>query len=64
MLKKKKNLLPKTAGGKRENAGRKKDEPKRAIGIRVRVRFHSQLVKMVKLEEQKLLELEATQNGL
>jgi hypothetical protein len=54
----------KTAGGKRKNAGRKKDEPKKAIGIRVRLRFHSQLVKMVKIEEQKLLDLEATQNGL
>lgn len=59
-----KNKIKKTAGGKRKNAGRKKDEPKKAIGVRVRVRFHSQLVKMIKLEEQKLLELEATQNGL
>lgn len=54
----------KTAGGKRKNAGRKKGEPTKAIGVRVRVRFHSQIVKIVKLEEQKLLELEATQNGL
>jgi|688.fasta_scaffold448227_4 hypothetical protein len=54
----------KQRGGKRKNAGAKKGEPKRAIGIRVRVRFHSQLVKMVKLEEQKLLELEVSQNGL
>ncbi len=51
------------AGGKRENAGRKKDELKKAIGVRVRVRFHSQLVQMVKTEEQRLLELER-QNGL
>lgn len=45
----------KQRGGKRKGAGAKKQEPKKAIGVRVRVRFHSQLVKMVKLEEQKLL---------
>ena len=53
-----------TAGGKRKNAGRKKDEPKKAIGVRVRLRFHSQIVKMVKIEEQRMLDLESTQNGL
>lgn len=54
----------KQLGGNRPNAGRKKGEHKKAIGVRVRVRFYAQLVQMVKLEEQKLLELEATQNGL
>ena len=54
----------KQRGGKREGAGAKKQESKKAIGVRVRVRFHSQIVKMVKLEEQKLLDLEASQNGL
>jgi len=54
----------KQLGGNRPNAGRKRGEPKKAIGVRVRVRFHSQLVKMVKIEEQKLLELETTKNGL
>jgi hypothetical protein len=60
----KKNSKVKQRGGKRANAGAKKQESKKAIGVRVRVRFHSQLVKMVKLEEQNLLDLEATQNGL
>jgi hypothetical protein len=54
----------KQRGGKRKGAGAKKQEPKKAIGVRVRVRFHSEIVKMVKLEEQRLLDLEATQNGL
>jgi len=54
----------KQRGGKRKGAGAKKQEPKKAIGVRVRVRFHSQLVKMVKIEEQKLIDLEASQNGL
>jgi len=57
-------MIKKTAGGKRKNAGRKKDEPKKAIGQRVPVRFHKQLVKMVKTELQKLLDLESSQNGL
>ena len=52
-----------TRGGKRPFSGRKKGEPKKAIGIRVRVRFYSKLVQMVKVEEQRLLELER-QNGL
>jgi len=57
-------MKKKTAGGKRKNAGRKKDEPKKAIGQRVPVRFHKQLVQMVKTELQKLLDLESSQNGL
>ena len=56
----KKNSKAKQRGGKRKGAGPKKQEPKKAIGVRVRVRFHSQLVKMVKIEEQKLLDLEAS----
>lgn len=54
----------KQRGGKRANAGAKKQEPKKAIGQRVPVRFHKKLVQIVKTELQKLLDLEATQNGL
>lgn len=54
----------KTPGGKRKNAGRPKDEPKKAIGKRVPVRFHKQLVKLVETELVKLLAQEASQNGL
>ena len=50
-------------GGKRPNAGAKKGELKKAIGQRVPVRFHKQLVQILKTELQKLLELEASQNG-
>ena len=53
-----------TRGGKRAGAGAKKGEPKKALGLRVPIRFHPQLVKIVKTELQRLLELEATQNGL
>ena len=54
----------KTPGGKRKGAGRPKDEPKKAIGQRVPLRFHKQLVQMVKNELIKLLSEEASQNGL
>lgn len=48
----------KKAGGKRKGAGRKKGEPTKAIGKRVPVRFHKQLVKMIEDELQRLLSLE------
>jgi len=51
------------AGGQRVNAGRKKGEPKKAIGKRVPIKYHSQLVKLVEIELKRLLELER-QNGL
>lgn len=54
----------KKRGGKRKGAGAKKQEPKKAIGQRVPTRFHKQLVQVVKTELQKLLNLEASQNGL
>lgn len=53
----------KTPGGKRKGAGRPKDEPKKAIGQRVPLRFHKQLVAIVKAELKKLL-AEEGQNGL
>lgn len=53
----------KSAGGKRPNAGRKKDEPKKAVGVRVRIRFLEQCQQAARNEEQRLLELER-QNGL
>ena len=40
----KKNSKVKQRGGKRANAGAKKQESKKAIGQRVPVRFHKQLV--------------------
>lgn len=52
-----------TAGGKRQNAGRKKGEAKKAVGIRVLVRFLKQCQQAAKNEEQKLIELER-QNSL
>lgn len=55
--------LKKKAGGNRLNAGRKRGEPKKAIGQRVLIRFHSQCVKAALAEEQRLLELERL-NGL
>ena len=48
----------KKAGGKRKGAGRKKGEPTKAIGKRVPVRFHKQLVEMIENELQRLLSLE------
>lgn len=56
-------LKKKTAGGKRKNAGRKKGEAKKAVGIRVLVRFHEACQIAAKNEEQRLLEIER-QNGL
>ena len=53
----------KTPGGKRKGAGRPKDEPKKAIGQRVPVRLHKQLVALVKTEISKLLS-EEQKNGL
>lgn len=54
----------KIAGGKRKGAGRPKGEPTKAIGQRVPIRFHKQLVQMIKTELVKLLVEEASQNGL
>lgn len=54
---------PNNLGGARKSAGRKKGEPKKAIGKRVPERYHSQLVKFLETELQRLLELER-QNGL
>ena len=48
----------KTHGGKRLNAGAKKQEPKKAIGQRVPVRFHKQIVQLVKDKVKELIELE------
>ncbi len=44
----------KKPGGKRAGAGRPKGEPTKAIGQRVPVRFHKQLVAMVKGELKRL----------
>ena len=46
-----------------KGSGRKKGEPKKAIGQRVLIRFHSQCVKAALAEEKRLLELERL-NGL
>lgn len=48
----------KKVGGKRKGAGRPKGEATKAIGKRVPVRFHKQLVKMIENELQRLLSLE------
>jgi hypothetical protein len=48
----------KKVGGKRKGAGRPKGEATKAIGKRVPVRFHKQLVKMIEDELQRLLSLE------
>lgn len=53
----------KQRGGQRKNAGAKKGEPKKAVGVRVRIRFLEQCKKAARNEEQRLLELEAKQNG-
>jgi hypothetical protein len=45
----------KRSGGARPNAGRPAGEPKKAIGHRVLVRFHAQLVQYLKEKEQELL---------
>jgi hypothetical protein len=49
-------MAKQTAGGKRKNAGRKKDEPKKAIGKRVPIKYHSKLVELVEKELQRLIE--------
>jgi hypothetical protein len=46
----------KQLGGKREGAGRPKGEPKKAIGLRVPVKYHKQLTKLVKDELKKLMQ--------
>jgi len=51
-------IKKKTPGGKRKGAGRPKGEETKAIGKRVPVRFHKQLVKLVEVELKKLLEQE------
>lgn len=38
------------AGGKRPGAGRPKGEEKKALGLRVPVKYHARLVKLVKDE--------------
>lgn len=48
----------KKAGGKRKGAGRPKGEPTKAIGKRVPVRFHKQIVKTLEDELRRLLSLE------
>ena len=53
----------KQRGGKRKGAGAKKGEPKKAVGVRVMVRFLKQCQQAARNEEQRLLELER-QNGL
>ena len=57
-VKKIETVEAKTSGGQRENAGRPKGEATKAIGKRVPVRFHYQLVKMIEDELQRLLTLE------
>lgn len=54
-VKKVEHVKSKTSGGQRENAGRPKGEESKAIGKRVPIRFHKQLVKMVEDELQRLL---------
>lgn len=43
-----------TAGGKRIGAGRPKGEAKKALGLRVPVKYHQHLTKLVKDELIKL----------
>jgi len=43
------------SGGARRSSGRPPGEPKKAIGHRVLVRFHAQLVQYLKEKEQELL---------
>ena len=56
-------MIKNKAGGDRPNAGRKKGDPKKAVGVRVRIRFLEQCKQAARNEEQRLLELER-QNGL
>lgn len=41
-------------GGKREGAGRPKGEEKKSLGLRVPVKYHARLVKIVKDELKRL----------
>lgn len=41
-------------GGKREGAGRPKGEEKKAIGLRVPVKYHARLTELVKKELKRL----------
>ena len=43
------------SGGARRSSGRPAGEPKKAIGHRVLVRFHAQLVQYLKEKEEELL---------
>lgn len=45
----------KTRGGKRPGAGRPKHEPKKPLGKRVPVRFHTHLIEIVNKELSKLM---------
>lgn len=51
-------MRKKNIGGKRKGAGRPKGEETKAIGKRVPIRFHKQLVKMIDDELQRLFSLE------
>jgi hypothetical protein len=42
------------AGGKREGAGRPKGEPKKAIGLRVPLKYHKRLTDLLYKELKKL----------
>lgn len=44
----------KQLGGSRPNSGRPKGEPKKALGLRVPVKYHARLTKLVKEELAKL----------
>lgn len=52
----KKSPPKKTPGGKRPGSGRPKGEPTKALGLRVPVRFHKQLVELVRAEVKRLSE--------
>lgn len=45
-------------GGKRDNAGRPKGEPTKAIGKRVPVRFYNAIIKVINIELTRLLKEE------
>jgi hypothetical protein len=46
------------SGGARKSSGRPPGEPKKAIGHRVLIRFHAQLVHYLKEKENELLDNE------
>lgn len=48
------NQIESKAGGKRPGAGRPKGEAKKALGIRVPVKHHAHLTKVVQNELKKL----------